>query len=269
MNKPNLSSLIKHANRGILLDLIVFVFNSILMIALSGQLRQLFREANQESGRAAKVATIVFCLGLVFLMPIGALLKRRHAHLRRIDLNHVPAGCITLGAYFLTQLVFLIGAAGLAVELAYPRNTQTTSADYFGLPPLLFTTLFLGVPAIAILNSFIVWFYFYPPRRVSLLPWLETAQAERLGDLLLFLNMIGFQAFWVLLMSDLINDYPTIFGRISMFVFAALLIYIPPRLFFLAEDGSRPIVWLTMFLANSPILLRIIISTSTTTGPSN
>jgi hypothetical protein len=42
-------------------------------------------------------------------------------------------------------------------------------------------------------------------------------EAETLGDVVLFLNMIGFQAFWGLLMTDLPHDYPTISGRLSMF----------------------------------------------------
>jgi hypothetical protein len=37
------------------------------------------------------------------------------------------------------------------------------------------------------------------------------------------------------------------------------LIYLPPRLFYLAEDGNSPVVWLTMLLANSPVLLRILL----------
>lgn len=88
--------------------------------------------------------------------------------------------------------------------------------------------------------------------------WLESPKSETLADALLFLNMIGYQAFWGLLMADLPHDYPTISGRLSMFLFAALLIYIPPRIFYLAEDGKRPVVWVTMLLANSPVLLRIL-----------
>jgi hypothetical protein len=61
-------------------------------------------------------------------------------------------------------------------------------------------------------------------------------------------------------MTDLPNDYPTIAGRLWTFAFAAVLIYFPPRLFYLAEDGKRPVVWLTMLLANSPVLLRIFLS---------
>ena len=248
--------LFERANRGILLDVFVFVVNVVLMTILSRQLSNLFHQANADS--LAQAAVAAFCLALVFLQPVGGLLKRRRAHLRRTELDHVPVGRLILPAYFLSQLVFLIGASGQIVDLVFGRNSEANSADYFGLPPGVFALLFLGIPALAIANTFILWFYFLPPKHKTISPWLESPQAELLGDTFLFLNMIGFQAFWGLLMTDLPHDYPTISGRISMFVFAALLIYIPPRIFYLAEDGHRPVVWLTMLLANSPVLVRIL-----------
>lgn len=259
-----IKKLFAHTNRGILLDVVVFIVNLILLTILARQLSNLFQQANTEETRALpKIAVVVFCLGLAFLQPLGAILKRRRAHLRKLDLHQVPAGCLILPAYFLTQLIFLIGASGQIVELVFGEGTGTESSDYFGLPSGVFTLLFLGIPALAISNTVAIYFYFQPPRRKPVLKWLETPNAEASGDLVLFLNMIGFQAFWGLLMADLVNDYTTIAGRLSMFVFITLLIYIPPRLFYLAEDGKRPVAWLTMLLANSPMLVRIIFATST------
>jgi hypothetical protein len=267
-----LKKLFAYANRGILLDVVVFVVNVVLMMVLSRQLANLFLQAKAEP--LAQAATAVFCFSLVFLQPISAILKRRRAHRRKPDLNHVPFGRLILPAYFLSQLVFLIGASGQIVDFAYGKNPAASSAvssaatpavnsaDYFGLPPGMFALLFFGIPALAIANSFILWFYFQPPKRKPVSPWLESPQAETLGDVAIFLNMIGYQAFWGLLMTDLPHDYPTVAGRLSMFAFAALLIYIPPRIFYLAEDGRRPVVWLTMLLANSPVLLRILFATS-------
>jgi hypothetical protein len=40
--------------------------------------------------------------------------------------------------------------------------------------------------------------------------------------------------------------------------FIALLVYFPPRMFYLAEDVDRPRTWLTMLLANSPVILRVL-----------
>jgi hypothetical protein len=251
-----IKKLFEHANRGILLDVVVFLVNVILMTILSRQLANFLHPADTNS--LARAAVAVFCFGLAFLQPVGAILKRRHAHLRKPDLNHVPLGCVFLPAYFLTQLLFLIGASGQIVGLLYGKSRGVETSDYFGLPSGLFTLLFLGIPALAIANTFIFHFYFQTPKHASLSKFLETPQAELLGDLFLFLNMIGYQAFWGLLMADLPNDYPTIAGRLFTFAFAALLIYLPPRLFYLAEDGNRPVVWLTMLLANSPVLLRIL-----------
>ncbi len=270
MAVPNFSSreilkkLFEHANRGILLDVIVFLVNLILLTILSRQLATLFHQGSSKDTQALpKIAVAVFCLGLVFLQPIGAIFKRRRAHLRKPDLNEVPFGCLILPAFFLTQLVFLIGASGHVVELVFGAASPGASADYFGLPSTVFMLLFLGIPALAIANTLVIYFYFQQPIRKPLLPWLESPKSEVFGDILLFLNMIGFQAFWGLLMSDLVNDYTTIAGRLSMFAFVTVLIYIPPRLFYLAEDGKRPVVWLTMLLANLPALLRIIFVTST------
>jgi hypothetical protein len=258
-----LKKLFAHANRGILLDVIVFLVNVVLITILSRQLANLFHQANPNS--LAQAAVAVFCLGLAFLQPIGAILKGRHAHLRTPDLHNVPLGRVFLPAYFLTQLLFLIGASGQIVELFSSKGHGAETSDYFGLPCALFTLLFLGIPALAIANTFIFYFYFQPPKHQPLVTFLESPRAELLGDACLFLNMIGFQAFWGLLMADLTNDYPTISGRLITFAFVALLIYFPPRLFYLAEDGNRPVVWLTMLLANSHILLRILFVASAKT----
>ena len=72
-----IKKLFEHANRGILLDVIVFLVNVILMTILSRQLANLFLQAKTE--KLAQAAVAVFCLGLVFLQPTGGLLKRRHA----------------------------------------------------------------------------------------------------------------------------------------------------------------------------------------------
>src|SRR6266480_872110 len=242
-----LKKLFEHANRAILLDFLVFLFNVILMTILSRQLANLFHQANSANS-LAQVAVVGFCIGLAFLQPIGAILKRRRAHERRPDLNHVPFGRLFVPAYFLTQLLFLIGASGQTVDLLSAKLHLSESADYFGLPPLLFGLLFLGVPALAIFNTLVFYFYFQTPEHRPLVKFLDTPQAESFGDLFLFLNMIGYQAFWGLLMADLPHDYPTISGRLSMFAFASVLISFPPRLFYLAEDGRRRVVWLTMLL---------------------
>jgi len=98
------------------------------MTVLSRQLRNLFKEANS-SDSLAQAAVVVFCIGLAFLQPVGAILKRRRAHERKPDLNHVPLGCVFIPAYFLTQLVFLIGAGGQVVDLFMGKGQTSGTAD--------------------------------------------------------------------------------------------------------------------------------------------
>jgi hypothetical protein len=130
-----IKKLFEHANRGILLDLIVFVVNVILMTILSRQLANLFQQANQTNADGlARAVVAIFCIGLAYLQPVGAILKRRRAHQRKPDLDHLPLGRLFLPAYFLTQLVFLIGASGQIVDLLTDQNNIPEGADYFGLP---------------------------------------------------------------------------------------------------------------------------------------
>jgi hypothetical protein len=261
MPKIDFSLIASARNRGVLLDIVVFLVNVVLMTILSRSLADLINQAKTDF--TAQLAMSLFCLGLVFLQPTGAILKRRRAHLRRPDIDHVPLGRLFLPACFLAQLLFLIAASGMIVEMVSGKNHGGQTADYFGLSRWLFTALFLGIPALAIANTFIVYFYFQPPKRKPLFRFLDSPPSELLGDACLLLNIIGYQAFWGLLMTDLPNDYSGIVGRLFAFGFAALLIYFPPRLFFLAEDGRRPLVWLTMLLANSPVILRIFFATGT------
>jgi hypothetical protein len=51
-------------------------------------------------------------------------------------------------------------------------------------------------------------------------------------------------------------------GRLFFLSFIALLIYFPPRMFYLAEDINRPRTWLTMLLANSPVIVRVLVGTN-------
>jgi hypothetical protein len=81
--------------------------------------------------------------------------------------------------------------------------------------------------------------------------------------------MILFQVVWNLLtFADL--GHPSNLlefgGRLFFLSFIALLIYFPPRMFYLAEDIHRRSTWLTMLLANSPVIVRVLIGTSSNTA---
>jgi len=38
-----------------------------------------------------------------------------------------------------------------------------------------------------------------------------------------------------------------------------MLIYFPPRMFYLVEDIDRGRTWVTMLLANSPVIIKVLI----------
>ena len=126
--------------------------------------------------------------------------------------------------------------------------------------PLVFAGLIL-----TIVQTILIYRYFSPPKKPPKWRFLLQPSSENLGDLCIFINMILFQVVW-----NLIAFAPwgrtsgplEFFGRLFFLCFIALLVYFPPRMFFLAEDFNRRSTWLTMLLANTPVIFRILIGTS-------
>jgi hypothetical protein len=50
--------------------------------------------------------------------------------------------------------------------------------------------------------------------------------------------------------------------RLGVLVFLALLLYFPPRMFYLAQDIGRPRTWAMILLANSPVITRLLLGTA-------
>jgi hypothetical protein len=237
-------------NRVILLDVVIFFVNLILLTFLA----RLFASVTQDAKTnvQSKSAMIVFLLGICLLSPAGAVLKRRGAHGRNPELSADAVGCLWL-PYFLSQLMFWIFAGVMYVELLEQTSGDSSTSTRLFLP------LFIGIPLVAVFNTLVFFFYFLKPKHAPFFKLLESPQAESLGDTLLFLNLIGYQVFWIHLMSELPKDHKGLFDRLSTFAFTAVLIYIPPRLFYLIENRERPRVWWVMLLSNSPILLRLLL----------
>lgn len=234
----------------ILLDVVIFFVNLILMTALA----RLFAGVNQEANTDVWLKTMigVFVLGLCLLSPVGAILKRRGAHRRNPNLSADAVGCLWL-PYFLSQLMFWIFAGAMYAELAEQVSGDSSASARLFLP------LFFGMPLAAIFNTLVFYFYFLKPKHESVFKFLQWPWAESLGDTLLFVNLVGYQVFWIYLMSELPKDYAGPFDRLFTFLFTAALIYLPPRLFYLIENRSRPRVWWMMLLSNSPIILRLLL----------
>jgi hypothetical protein len=77
--------------------------------------------------------------------------------------------------------------------------------------------------------------------------------------------MLFFQLIWNMLsFADLprASGIVDIIARLFILCFLALLIYFPPRIFYLADDIRKRRTWVMMLLANSPIIIRVLIGVS-------
>jgi len=257
------AKLFAESNRGLLLDLLVFLLNLFVMRLLTGLFIELFQSVSAEDPSAKFLLSCAF-VGMWLLPAVGALLKRWPLHQRRSAktsehiLDTAPGGCLFNPIFYFCLNLVLFSAifAGLG-DLLFGKALVNNEA--------LFVSLIIGGMVLTIVQTVIIYQYFSPPKTPPRLKFLATPQSEFIGDICLFLNMLLFQVAWNLLtFMDLGHPSgPLEFaGRLFFLCFIALLVYFPPRMFFLAEDFNRPSTWLTMLLANLPVIIRILIGTN-------
>lgn len=258
------SKLFARTNRGLLLDIFVFILNLFLLRLLTGLFIDLFQQVSAENPLAKFVLGLTF-LAMWILPALGAVLKRWHLHQRlkahgkSLDSEYnALSGCLFNPLfYFCLNLVitsFVLASLG---DFLFGKALMNNGAIFVPV-------IFLGL-VLTIFQTYLIYSYFSPPKNPPRVKFLLTPQSEMLGDICLFLNMILFQVMWNLLtFADL--GHPTSFlefaGRLFFLSFIALLIYFPPRMFYLAEDIKRKRTWLTMLLANSPVIVRVLFGTS-------
>ena len=259
--KSSLSTLFAKTNRGLLLDIVVFILNLFLMRLLTRQFIDLFSQVDAENPMAKLGIGLTFAAMWV-LPAAGAVLKRWRFHQRRnaptLDTVETSLGGCLFNPIFYFCLNLVISSAVLASlgDFFLGRRALDTAAIFV---PMIFAILIF-----TIVQTVLIYRYFSPPKKPPKWDFLRTPQAETLGDICLFLNMILFQVFWnMLTFADL--GHPSglleFGGRLFFLCFIALLIYFPPRMFYLAEDIHRRSTWLTMLLANSPVIVRVLIGT--------
>lgn len=263
-----LASLFAEENRGLLLDIFVFVANIFLIRLVTRVFIDLFNQLDaKDQEPLAK-----FLLGLAFLamwiLPaLGAVLKRWHFHQRLAAQGKTVPETKLSGCLFNPLFYFCL-------------NLVITSAILTSLGGFLFGSVLLNTGALfvplvilgfllTIVQTFLIYQYFSPLKNPPKAKFLREPQSEALGDICLFVNMILFQVFWNLLtFADLGHPSSVLefSARLFFLCFIALLIYFPPRMFYLAEDINRGRTWLTMLLANSPVIVRVLIGTSSNTN---
>ena len=267
MPKPHRFSLFAQHNRGLLLDVVVFIANIFLMRMLSTYVLNLFGQANNNDP-GAKLILILSALAMWILPAAGAVMKRWHFH-RRLEAEHKAlatdsglAGCLFNPImYFCLNLVVMSAiVAGIGQELVGKKGMDNGA--------VFVPSIFLGL-ALTIFQTYLIYRYFSPPKKPPTSGFLLSPESELLGDVCFFLNMLLFQCVWNLLTLVPFGRVSGVFeflGRLFFLSFLALLVYFPPRMFYLAEDINRKRTWLTMFLANSPVIFKILIGTNPDKG---
>ena len=250
-------------NRGVLLDIVVFFLNLWLMQWLTRYVVELFRLA--DTGEPlAQFALSLACVAMWVLPAAGAVLKRWHFHQRMkaqgktLDLDSKLSGCLFNPILYFCLNLVLVSAilTGVGRFLFGERLLQNGA---------VFVPLVIAGLICTILQTFLIYRYFSAPKQPPRQQFLRHHESETLGDTCIFLNMILFQVVWnMLTFAELGRPSGPLefFGRLFFLSFIALLIYFPPRMFYLAEDINRPRTWLTMLLANSPVIVRILIGTT-------
>ncbi|HEU4765942.1 MAG TPA: hypothetical protein VFS77_01170 [Pyrinomonadaceae bacterium] len=265
MKRPDLryalANLFSESNRGLLLDLVVFVANLFLMRWLTGLFLDLFSQVSAEEP-LAKLALALTGLGMWILPPVAAVLKRRHFHQRCKDAprifdheDYAFAGCLFNPIfYFCFNLVLVsVIVTGLG-DFLFGRALLENGEIFI---PLIFAGLIL-----TIVQTVLIYRYFSPPQNPPKFEFLQRPESEWLADICIFVNMLLFQVAWNILTMFSLGP-PTgvldFLGRLFFLSFVGLLVYFPPRLLYLAEDLNRRSTWLTMLLANSPVIARVVL----------
>jgi len=253
--------LAKH-NRGLLLDIVVFVLNIFLMRWLTGYFLQLFQLASNDE-RLAQFVLSSMCLSMYVLPAAGAVMKRWHFHHRlqkegkTVEWDSNVGGCLFNPIfYFCLNLVLMSAIVTGVGSFLFGRRLLENGAIFIPL-------IFLGMSC-TIVQTYLIYRYFSPPKKPPRSEFLRQPESEVLGDICIFVNMILFQVMWNTLTFAPFNR-PSgpleFFGRLFFLCFIAMLIYFPPRMFYLVEDINRRRTWATMLLANSPVILKVLIGT--------
>lgn len=281
-------NLLIETNRGLLVDLVIFAVNLVLMNVLVDQVLELFRLAG-EGDPLALFGIFLGSLGMLVLPAAGAVLKRWHFHQRLQERNRAErrsietedvkgsseprkrkegkpfdplepgsnlfTGCIFSPIFYFCFALVLSSAVFMFIgNFLFGKNLQNNASIFI---PMVIMSL-----VTCIVLTVLVYRYFYPPKKPPKSEFLRRPWSEQLGDLCILINMLLFQVFWNVVLGtpfDRVSSVSDFIARLFFLTFVALLVYFPPRIFFLAEDFNRPVTWLTMLLANSPLIFRVLI----------
>jgi hypothetical protein len=241
---------------GRLLDIFIFVLN----LAFMPRLADWFQNVIERTSAGDEVASRqLFAIGasLLFLAPAGATLKRWHAwQRRRPGLSDPMASCLFNPIFYLC-LMFVVFAAVQAYVFQEVYGKSEPSGD-------VFMGSICGGIMVCIVHTWLVYRYFAKPEKPPRAAFLRSDVSGRIGDVLIWANATIFQLFWNVLVQagfPRVGSVGEALARVPLLAFIALLLYFPPRIFYLSQE-RRASDWLWMLLANAPTILRFVIGVS-------
>jgi len=255
-------------NRGMLLDVTVFLFQLILIRLLTTLSLGFVSQAEDDA--FAKTTISLFLIGLFVLQPLGPILKRWSFHQHFKSFTNDQNGLI--GFLLSVYKFFYIAAMWIMIYLAYLYFSDAFPNFHSERIEKLVVA---GAFVLPVVSGFVIFRYFRSPKKPPRWKFLMTPQAEALGDLCMFLNVICFQMLFTVYVSsphfwNVLHKITrqssgefvqSLSGRLYIAGIAALLAYFPPRIFYLVIDQRRKITWLMMLLANLPLIVAIVFYT--------
>lgn len=279
IQKFDLSRLLAPQNRGILLDVVVFILSVLLLRVATILSLNLVHRAEEDV--LAKLAVGFFFAGLLFLQPLGPTLRRWSFHQRNNFTTNSSAGCLLFWFMFvyLVMMIIISGAAVILIsEVIFEKDSVGSDIGVLAL---------LGCFVWSIVSIVLIYRYFLRPKKRPRWKFLAKARAEQLGDVCMFLNVILLQILWGgLTASESFREMATstplgrrgsvtdFLGRLIIVSAVAALVYFPGRIFYLVEDRHLKLTALMMLVANLPLILGIVFAAppartwSTNTGAS-
>jgi hypothetical protein len=252
-------------NRGIIFDLVIFAVNLALVRAVAVLAHNLLHAAAEDV--RAKLAVGMFFTVLVLIQPLGPALRRWSFHQRLAFSTDSGAGCLLFWFMFVYLVMMLALCTVSVVVLGGIFSAGEGVSMMFTLAGFLW----------CIVSVCVVYRYFVPPKTPPRWTFLTTPAAERLGDVCIYLNAIGLQIVWAGVtasawFTELVTQTPLgtpgsatdIFGRLVATSAFAVLLYLPARIYYLAEDKHRAVTYATMLLANTPLIVRIVFAPAAT-----
>ena len=179
----------EHRNRGLLLDVTVFLFQLILIRLLTTLSLGFVSQA--EENALAKTAISLFLVGLFVLQPLGPILKRWsfHQHFKSFANDESGLTSFLLSVY----KFFYIAAMWIMIYLAYLYFSEAFPQFHSLHSERVEKLVVAGAFVLPVVSGVVIFTSFRRPKKPPRWKFLMTAQAEALGDLCMFLNVICFQ----------------------------------------------------------------------------